>query len=323
MIEVLKHEIAGEGTSPSVSPDVSIIIVNWNLKDFLRRCLESVRRFSDGLVVETIVVDNASHDGSVQMIKEEFPEVVLIRNSKNVGFSRANNMAMEVATGRYFFLLNNDTLIFEGSLSSLVKFMDEHPDVGICGPRVINEDGTVQIRSKGCYPSIARALGHFFLPSGWQHCGTRPLGFYEQKDWMDARPMDWVSGCALLARRQAVDSVGFLDAKVFMYCEDVDWCFRMNRAGWKIYYVPSAVVMHYGGQSMKKQTGKVVGAHRAGLVAFYSKYHGSVASVVFRMVLLIGYAMQALGWVGGALFGRRAGLDKIGRMLPWRHVDAG
>jgi hypothetical protein len=302
----------------SSTPDVSVIVVNWNLKEFLEGCLDSIEAFRGSLDVEVIVVDNASADGSQQMVKSRFPGVKLIENSDNAGFSRANNQAIDLAAGRYFFLLNNDALLFEHSLPRLVEFMDSHPRVGICGPRVVNEDMTLQIRSKGRYPSVGTALGHFFLPASLQQHGQRPRGFYEFKDDLQSRPVDWVSGCALMARREAVAQVGMLDADVFMYCEDVDWCYRMRRAGWQVYYVPAATVLHYMGRSMKKQKGRKVGAHKAGLVAFYSKYHGRGSAALFKAVLWAGYGVQALGWLVDAVRGRGAGLDKLKRMMPGR-----
>ncbi|MHB8160061.1 MAG: glycosyltransferase family 2 protein [Thermoleophilia bacterium] len=307
----------------STAPDVSVIIVNWNLRDDLGGCLASLYKYSGGLEIETIVVDNASTDGSAGMVERDFPQVKLIRNQENLGFSRASNQGMAVAGGRYYFLLNNDTLLHEGSLRRLVEFMESHTDAGICGPRVIKEDGTLQVRSRGYYPSIGRALGHFFLPHRLRHRGSRSLGFYEFQDKMDARPVDWVSGCALLVRRRAVEKVGVLDADVFMYCEDVDWCYRMNRVGWKVWYVPSSVVLHYGGRSLSKQSGAVVGSHAAGLAAYYSRYHGGAAAFVFRMVLAAGYAVQVVGWLVAGLLGRRAGLDKLKRMAGRRDAGSG
>lgn len=317
-------QISGDNARPTVSePDVSIIIVNWNLKDYLRECLESIEKFSDDVGVETIVVDNASADGSQEMVEREFPAATLIHNSDNIGFSRANNQAMDVARGRYFFLLNNDARLYEGALPGLVVFMDGNPGAGICGPRVVNDDGTLQVRSKGRYPSIASAFFHFFVPRRWQGRPGRPMGFYEPRDLMKTRQVDWVSGCALMARRSAVEEVGRLDADVFMYCEDVDWCYRMNRASWKVFYVPGATVMHHLGQSMKKQTGRKVGAHKAGLVAFHTKHHGATANLLFKAVLWAGYGLQALGWVLAALRGRGAGLDKLKRMLPGGRARSG
>ena len=309
-----RSESSESGPIPE-SPDVSVIIVNWNLKELLRDCLQSVRDYGGDLSLETIVVDNASSDGSPETIQREFPWVRLIQNQDNVGFSRANNAAIEIARGRYFFLLNNDALLREGTLYRLVGFMDSHPEAGICGPRVINEDGSLQVRSKGRYPSIRTAAAHFFLPSFWQHRGKRSLGFYDNRDSMETRQLDWVSGCALMVRREAVNVVGLLDAEVFMYCEDVDWCYRMNHSGWEVYYVPQSVVLHYAGQSMKKQKGKVVGAHKKGLVSFYTKYHGEVAGFLFNGFLWVGYGVHAFGWVFEALRGRGAGWDKIKRVV--------
>lgn len=295
--------------------DVSVIVVNWNLREYLHGCLKSIQDCKGGLSVETIVVDNASSDESAEMVATEFPEALLIRNTENVGFSRANNQAIELASGRYYFLLNNDALLYEHSLPRLVDFMDAHPDAGICGPRVINEDGTLQVRSKGRYQSIRTALAHFFLPAACQQVGDKTLGFYEHRDDMEVRLVEWVSGCALMARKEAVADVGLLDADVFMYCEDVDWCYRMKRAGWKVYYVPAAVAKHYAGRSMRKQKGKAVGAVRQGMIAFYSKYHNRPATVVFQAVLLLGYAVQSVGWMLDAARGHGSGWDKVRRLF--------
>jgi len=295
-------------------PDISVIIVNWNLREYLRDCLLSLRRHRGGLELETIVVDNASSDGSAAMVEREFPEAMLIRNSENAGFSKANNQAMARARGRYLFLLNNDALVYEGTLPGLVGFMDSHPGAGACGPRIVNADGTLQVRSKGYYPNIRRAAAHFFLPARVRHRRSGSLGFYEFQDRMDQRTVDWLSGCALMVRRKTVEKVGMLDADVFMYCEDIDWCYRMNRAGWQVWYMPGVSALHYGGRSMKRQSGRAVAAHAAGLIAFYSKYHGTLAAMLFRLVLLTGYAAHGLGWLVGGVFGRGGGMDKLRRM---------
>jgi hypothetical protein len=300
------------------APDVSFIIVNWNLRDFLRRCLESIRSQSGNLIVETIVVDNASDDGSTAMLEREFPEVLQIINEENTGFARASNQGMKEAGGRYIFLLNNDAELLEGALSSMTGFMDAHPDAGVCGPRVINSDGTLQVHSKGFYPSIPRIAGQLFLPGYVRHSGSRSLGLYEINDELRIREYDWLSGCALMVRRQALDEVGLLDADVFMYCEDVDWCYRMRKSGWKVMYLPQAQVLHFGGQSMLKQHGAAVGSHAAGLVAYYSRYHGRAAALLFKIVLTAGYGVQAAGWVIGAIFGRGSGLDKLKRKYTRR-----
>ncbi|MCL4473122.1 MAG: glycosyltransferase family 2 protein [Actinobacteria bacterium] len=301
--------------SAGPAPDVSVIIVNWNLRDLLRRCLESVRLDSEGLNVETVVVDNDSTDGSAGMVADEFPEAVIIANRENAGFGRASNQGMEASRGRYLFFLNNDATLFEGALGRMVGYMEAHPEAGACGPRVVNPDGSLQVYSKGYYPSIPRIIGQFFLPQGLRHPFGRSLGLYESSDRMEAREFEWLSGCALLVRREAVEKVGSLNADVFMYCEDMDWCYRMRLAGWKVMYLPQAKVEHLGGQSMKMQHGAAVGSHAAGLLAFYSRYHGVAATAVFRAVLLAGYTVQAAGWLVAALFGRGGGLDKLRRVF--------
>lgn len=297
------------------APDVSVIVVNWNLRELLRSCLESVRRHAGGLAVEIIVVDNASRDGSSGMVAREFPETTVIGNLENAGFARASNQGMAAARGRYFFLLNNDATLFEGALPLMVAYMDSHLGAGACGPRVVNGDGTLQAFSKGYYPSIPRILGHFFLPGRLQHPGGKALGLYEFEDRMEMRQFDWLSGCALMVRRQAAEETGFLDAAVFMYCEDIDWCYRMKRSGWSAIYLPEARVVHLGGQSMKMQQGAAVGSHASGLAAFYARYHGAGASLVFRAVLWTGYGVQTIGWLVAALFGRSGGVNKLRRLL--------
>ncbi|MBE0428987.1 MAG: glycosyltransferase family 2 protein [Thermoleophilia bacterium] len=297
-------------------PDVSIIIVNWNLKDYLLRCLESLQQGASGVSTETIIIDNASSDGSAEAVRERYPAAKVLQNDTNEGFSRANNQAMEIARGRYFFLLNNDTFLYEPALKKLVEFMDAHPEAGICGPRVLNEDGTLQFRSKGRYPSIVRALGHFFLPESLQkRSGNRTLGFYDFGENGKERRMDWVSGCALMVRSEVVNRIGKLDSDMFMYCEDVDWCFRAARAGWSTYYVPSARVLHYGGMSMSRQTGRAVAGHKTGLSGYYGKYHGSAATALFRSILWLGYGVQACGWLAAFLRGNDRDAGKIKRML--------
>lgn len=307
--------------SSSSTSDVSVIIVNWNLKDELGACLDSLKNNAGGMDIETIVVDNGSTDGSAEMVDRDHPGIKLIRNRENLGFSKANNQAMAVAGGRYFFLLNNDTLIQKYSLSRLVEFMDSHADVGICGPRVVNADGSLQIRSRGRYPTIPGALGQYFLPTRLRKLVSGSTGFYDFRDNINPGSMDWISGCALLARRTAVGEVGMLDAGIFMYLEDVDWCYRMRLAGWQVWNVPDSVVLHYGGRSMNKQSGVAVGAHAAGLVEFYSRYHSPGAALVFRVILGVGYTLQAIGWLVSGMFGRGAGLDKIRRMVRRRDAD--
>lgn len=317
--ETLPHIL--RGSQPV--PDISVVIVNWNLLEFLHGCLESVRRFGSGVAVEVIVVDNNSDDGSVEMVERDFPEVVVIRNSENVGFSRASNQGMKAASGRYLFLLNNDCLVQDSALHRMVAYMDSHPEAGVCGPRVVNSDGTLQVYSKGYYPSILRIMGKMFIPERIKYSWVTSSGLYEYDDKKKIREYDWLSGCALMVRRRALEDVGLLDADVFMYCEDVDWCYRMRKSGWKVMYLPQAQVLHYGGQSMLRQRGAIVGSHAAGLVAYYSRYHGHAAALLFRIVLAAGYAVQAPGWVIGGLFGRRSGLDKLKRKYTRRWSDSG
>lgn len=303
-----------EGPASAGAFDVSVIVVNWNLREILRECLLSVRGGAAGLDTEVIVVDNASSDGSAAMVAAEFSSVRLIENRDNTGFARANNQAFKLCRGRYLMLLNNDAIMLAGALPRLVRFMDAHPRAGICGPRIENRDGTPQSRTGGRFPTIATALGQFFLPAAWQRRTGRTMGFYRAADAAGGQD-DWISGAAMLVRREAAEAAGPLDDQVFMYCEDVDWCLRMKRAGWGVHYIPEARVLHYRGQSMKKQTGRAVGANKDGLIAFYSKYHGRAASVVFSAVLWAGYGVRAAGWPLAAFRDSGEEAGKLRRLL--------
>ncbi len=302
--------------------DVSVIVVNWNLRDVLLKCLQSVRESGAGLGVELIVVDNGSTDGSVAAISEQFPEAVLVQNPQNLGFSRASNQGIKASRGRYLFLLNSDAILYRDTLPRLVAFMDENESIGLCGPEVLNLDGSPQLKSKGYFPSIPRALAHFFLPSRVKRGRTRSLEFYEPRTGTDAPGIDWLSGCALMARPAAAARVGVLDADSFMYFEDVDWCYRIKRAGWGIGYVHAAAVNHYGGESMKRQNGRAVGAHASSMVAFYAKYHRPVDTIIFRSIVWFGYGIKALGWTAQGMIGRGSGLRKLKRMFTGTQPDS-
>jgi N-acetylglucosaminyl-diphospho-decaprenol L-rhamnosyltransferase len=229
--------------------DLTITIVSWNTRDLLRRCIESVLVGRAQSSIEVHVVDNASSDGSAEMVRRSYPEVTLIENSENVGFARANNQSWKQATGRYWMLLNSDTEVSPGALDRLVDFMDRHPDAGLATARLVSPDGSAQHcaqRVPGFWSTgVETARLHKLLPA-WTR-GRLMLGPYWSYD--EPIKLGWTWGTALIARRDAVEEAGPLSEDFFMYGEDLEWCLRIRQHGWKIWFCPEAEVLHHGGGS--------------------------------------------------------------------------
>lgn len=251
-----------------MSPDLSIIIVTFNNKDLLESCLNSLfENVSNTISYEIFVVDNNSQDSTLQLLQEKFPSVKVIDNKENLGFAKANNQAMRNARGRYFLLLNNDTFVLQDSLEKMVKFMDQNKNIGALSPRLLEADGkTIQLQGSSLQKKI------------W--LSTKPL------------PVKFISGAAFLIRAQAYQNIGGLDEKFFFYNEDLDWCYRLHKNGWDIYYFPESSVIHYGGKSsrlIKKQT--FVEGFKGGLYFCYKHYRPLLP---FYLMLLFIYILLAL-----------------------------
>jgi uncharacterized protein (TIGR03492 family) len=241
--------------------DISIIIVNYNNRNFLADCLNSIYSTTHKASCEIILVDNYSADDSVEFVKKNYPAVKIIENSANLGFCRANNRGLKIYQGRYALLLNTDTVVKEGAFDALLAFMDAHPAAGAAGPKLLNLDGTPQ------------------------HQG----GLFNRKFWLSKDPVkvDYVIGAALMVRREVVDKVGSLDENFFFSNDDLDWCRRMRQAGWPVYFVPQAEVVHYGGYTIKKFNQKIfVEGFRGGLY-FCRKHYGYFIYQVYRALLAL------------------------------------
>ncbi|MCA9998618.1 MAG: glycosyltransferase family 2 protein, partial [Anaerolineales bacterium] len=219
--------------------DLSIIIISWNVRELLRRCLASIAAGRGGLALEVIVVDGASHDGSAAMVAADFPWVRLLARDDNVGFPRGNNLGLELANGRYLLLLNPDTELVGDALTTLVRYLDDHPDVGLVGSQLLNSDGSVQ-SSRRRFPTVATA----FFESTWlqPYAPRQLLAHFYVEDVADAETavVDWVTGACMLTRRTVFEQVGGMDEVYFMYSEELDWCRRIKLAGWEIVYLPTA-----------------------------------------------------------------------------------
>ncbi len=281
--------------------DLSIVIVNWNVRNLLRRCLQSIQSTTlpiyQSTNTEIIVVDNASADDSVEMVRAEFPAVRLIANTENRGFPAANNQGIGIAQGRYVFLLNPDTEVVSDALATMVAFADAHPDVGILGPQLLTPQlwggkrrGVQSSRRR--FPTLATA----FFESTWlqPYAPRRLLERYEFLDQPDdmVQDVDWLYGAALMARREAIEQVGPMDEGYFMYSEELDWCRRFRDAGWRVVYLPAAQIVHHEGKSSEQVVTSRHIHFQTSKVRYFRKYHGRVAAEALRLFILGSYVWQ-------------------------------
>ncbi len=286
---------------------MSIVIVNWNVRELLRRCLHSITSSfqlpASNFQIEIIVVDNASSDGSVAMIEKEFSRVQLIANSENVGFTVGNNQGIAASRGRYVLLLNPDTEVVGDALTTMVEYLDDHPQAGALGPQLLNPDRSIQ-SSQRRFPTLATAfLESTILQQWFPH--NRIARHYYMADRPDdeVQEVDWVTGACLLARREAIENVGVLDEGFFMYSEELDWCRRMKAQGWKVVYLPTARVIHHGGQSSEQVKSFQHIQFQRSKVRYFRKHHGLWQAEVLRLFILATYLYQliveALKWLTG------------------------
>jgi N-acetylglucosaminyl-diphospho-decaprenol L-rhamnosyltransferase len=309
-------------TSLKFPPDLSIIIVSWNVRDLLRSCLDSLEGERDSVSLEVIVVDAASADGSVAMVQADFPWVRLIARSENVGFPKGNNLGIAEARGRYLLLLNPDTELVAGALSALLDYIEQQPGVGVLGPQLLNPDGSVQ-SSRRRFPTLVTAL----FESTWLQplAPAAVLRRYYALDLPDDRPadVDWLMGACLLVPRRVVDAVGLLDEAYFMYSEELDWCRRIKEAGWRVVYLPAAQVVHHQGKSSDQAVAARHISFQRAKLRYFSKYHGRAAVASLRLFLLLNYAWQ-IGLEGvKALLGHKRAMRRQRIQVYWQVVRSG
>ncbi len=304
------------GEAPDVI-DLSVVIVNYNVREFLEQALRSVERAAAGLEVEVFVVDNNSVDGSVELVREAFPGVHLIVNERNVGFSKANNQAIRTARGRYLLILNPDTIVQEDTLSTLVRFMEAHPQAGAVGCKILNPDGTFALESRRAFPTprtaFFRMLGLSRLFPRSRYFGRYNLTYLPVDEVAE---VDALSGSCMLVRRDALyrgfgiadgeqtirnpqsevpdgTGAGLLDESFFMYGEDLDWCYRIQQAGWKIFYTPETQIIHYKGESTKKGELRYVRLFYGAMLRFAEKHLEERYSRLFIWMLRLGVLARA------------------------------
>ncbi len=292
-----------QASSPPQEPDtekatLSIVIISFNVQKLLQECIESIYRETTDIAPDIWVIDNHSRDRSVEMLKENFPELHLIENDENVGFTRANNQAIVQCQSDYILLLNPDTVIQDGALDKMIRYMEKHPDVGVSGCRLLNEDGSLQLACRRSIPSPGVA---FFRLSGLSRLfpNSKRMAKYNLTYLDPDQPheVDAVSGAFLLIRKQVVDEIGGLDENFWIYGEDMDWCIRAKRAGWKVMYYPDASVLHYKGIGSSTNNLKTSYEFYRAMYLFHRKHFAPDHCCVVNALIYAGIFVKAcLSW---------------------------
>ncbi len=308
----IKSTVSAAGTDnfakqeDSTQVDLSIIIVNYNVKEFLQQALLSLRKALEPFSHEIFVVDNASDDGSAILVQREFPEVILIRNDENLGFAVANNMALRRARGRYLVLLNPDTITRENTFVTLVDFLEKHPRTGMVGCKVLNPDGTLQLACRRSYPTpwvaVTRLTGLSYLFPNSRLFGRYNLTYLPENE---VSRVDAISGSFMMIRREAFEQVGLLDEDFFLYGEDLDWCLRTTEAGWDIHYVPHTQIVHFKGESSKR-------SRLDSLLVFYKSMALFVKKHLRKRYFFVTYYLLILAiWLRAAVSFAQTAIERL------------
>lgn len=271
------------------APEISIVIPSWNGRDVLAACLESVRQTRGALALETVVVDNASTDGTVAMLAERFADVEVLVNARNEGFARACNQGAAASRAPFLLLLNSDTVLREGAPQRLLALARLRPRAAVVGPRLLNADGSFQ-SGLAPFPDLGREV---LIVSGLGRALFGPT-YPSQAPAVERGPAagDWVGGACMLLRREAFDELGGLDEGYFMYAEELDLCRRLRNADWQVWYEPDAVVVHLGGGSARQLGTESEARHYRGRVRYYRLHHGEAAARWVRALILVATAVK-------------------------------
>ena len=278
------------------SLDLTVIVVNYNVRELLRDCLRSLQASQCRWTFEVIVVDNCSLDGSAEMVGSGFPDVRLIVSPTNDGFAAANNRGIRAAKpSRYVMLLNPDTVVPPEALERLVDFMEAHPEAGVLGPKLVKGDGTLDLACRRSFPTPRIAFYHAFgldklFPNSPEFAQYN-LTYLDEDELSE---VDCVVGAAMLVRGQALEQAGLLDESFFMYGEDLDWAFRIRQRGWKVFYNPAVVIVHYKGQSSRQRSVRSILAFYDAMVTFHRKHYASTTLFALNWAILLGIALRCL-----------------------------
>lgn len=275
--------------------DISVIIVSWNAKHFLDACLHSLYSTEIDYTLETIVVDNASTDGAPDLVEEKYQRVKVIRNKTNLGFAKANNIGLAESKGEYVCLINSDVVILGDCIKSMLAHMMLNAEIGILGPKILNSDYSLQLTCRkfpSLWDSFCRALALDKIFGRYEIFGRHLMSSWAHNE---TREVDYISGCFMMARRVAVEMVGFLDDKFYFYAEDRDWCKRFWLAGWKVVYFPDALAIHHlYGSSGKDPVKFYIQEVKAGL-QYYDKHCSRFDKMIFIGIIVLHQIIRLIG----------------------------
>lgn len=298
-------------------PKLSITLVHHEGLSTLHDCLQSLITNAPEVSFELILVDNASTDGAVAMVQEQFPQVRLLQNERRQGFGANQNRAVEASEGEYILLLNDDTVVHPHALDALCRFMDSHPDVGVVGPRLLNPDGSLQ---QSCYrfPSPLRSFTeNLLLTAAFPEHPV--LGDYRMWAHDSEREVDFVVGAAMLVRCQIIEKVGTLDTNFFMYFEEIDWQRRITQAGGRVGFCPDAVITHLGGQSSEGLRGRQLVEFNRGHLRYMRKYYGIAGATLHRLLMIVGALLRLSLWNLLALVKPTRRSEARQNIAVWKH----
>lgn len=280
---------------------ISVIIVSWNTRELLRGCLNSIRTAAGSLVHEVIVVDNASTDGSPEMVAKEFPAVTLIQSKENLGFAHGNNLGIERASGSWLALVNSDVVVHPGCFERLVNYLETHEKAGLVGPAVFGGNGKLQLSYRRLPTIWSTAFRSLALDNIFSCCFNRGLN---QPSYDKPVEVEMLWGCFWVARREAVAEVGGLDERFFFYAEDIDWCKRFGEAGWKVVFVPAATATHFGGSSCAAAPFRYSIEQLRANLAYWKKHGGMLGMAIFFFLSVVHHTTRLLVRGAEAAFGR-------------------
>lgn len=277
--------------------DLSVIIVNHHTKVFLENCLDSLIRTMPAVKYEILLINNTPLDGSSEMVAEKFPMIRVIENPECLGYARNNNIGLKNTGGKYVWLLNPDTEIKPDACRIMLDFLEEHQDVAMVGPRYLNPDNTIQPLSCNRFPGLFNDFLQFFFISQMFPRNRLLSGLLYPQIW-DNMPfqVDALVGASIIFRREIIEKAGSLDESFYMFFEETDWCFRLRKAGWKIWLVPQAEIIHFGSGSANGNLGRSRIIYYQSYLHYYRKHHGKIKTLIAKILLFCGLLMRVIYW---------------------------